>query len=140
MVDETLPWKDLNEEQRIFNYRLSRACRTIENSSGILVARWRTFRRPIKASSERVDNIIKPCFGLHNYLRLTENVRHTPMGFIDSEDSSGNVVLGDWRTIVHGEQGAFHNTSTARAVNCTSLSAKGTRDTFMKFFNSTKVH
>ena len=132
------PGKDLNEEQRIFNYRLSRARRTIENSFGILAARWRIFRRPIKASPETVDNIIKACIGLHNYLRLTENARYTPMGFIDSEDSSGNVVLGDWRTIVHGEQGALHNTSTGRAFNSTSLSAKGTRDTFMKFFNSTK--
>ena len=79
----------------MFNYTLSRARRTLENSFGILAARWRIFRRPTKASTETVDNIIKAGIGLHNYLRLTENARYTPMGFIDSGDSSGNIVLGD---------------------------------------------
>ena len=46
----------LNEEQRIFNYRLSRARRIIENTFGILVARWRIFRGPIRASR---DNVLK---------------------------------------------------------------------------------
>ena len=71
-------------------------------------------------------------------MHLKENARYTTVGFIDSEDSSGNVVLGDWRTIVHGEQGALPNTSTGCAFNSTVLSAKGTKDTFMTFFNSTK--
>ena len=113
------PGKGLNEEQRIFNYRLSRARRTIENSFGILAARWRIFRRPIKANPATVDSIIKACIGLHNYLRLTDNARYTPVGFIGSEDS-------------------LQDTSNGRAFNNTSLSAKDTRDTLKKFFNSTE--
>ena len=60
------PGKGLNEEKRIFNYRLSRAHRTIENSFGIFAARWRIFRQPTKANPATVDSIIKACIGLHN--------------------------------------------------------------------------
>ena len=67
------PGKDLDQEERIFNYRLSRARRIIENSFGILVARWRIFHGPIRACVETVEAITQAACILHNYLRLTDN-------------------------------------------------------------------
>ena len=51
---------------------------------------------------------------LHNYLRLTDNAMYCAIGFVDSEDSSGESREGDWRTIVAADQGAFQNIETPR--------------------------
>ena len=87
----------LTKEQRIFNYRLSRARRTIENDFGILSARWRILYSPIRAKVENVENYVLACLTLHNYLRCTDNASYCPQGFVDSYDSTGNLKEGEWR-------------------------------------------
>ena len=91
------PGKNLSEDKAIFNYRLSRARRIIENSFGILAARWRLFRRPIISDPSKVISYAKAAIALHNYLRTTESTVYCPPGFIDGEDGSGNIVDGSWR-------------------------------------------
>jgi len=89
------PGKQLDETQRIFNYRLSRARRTIENAFGILSAKWRIFRKPLRANVDLAEKIVKATVCLHNYLRLTENANYIPSGFVDCEDGNGNIILGN---------------------------------------------
>ena len=88
---------DYLEDKAIFNYRLSRARRVIENTFGILAARWRIFRRPIIADPNNVISYTKAAIVLHNYLRTNEPSMYSPAGFVDGEDGSGNIVLGSWR-------------------------------------------
>ena len=55
-------------DQQIFNYKLSRAGRIIENTFGIAKTRFRIIRRPIIAKSEKVILVAKAVVALHNYL------------------------------------------------------------------------
>ena len=86
------------EDRAIFNYRLSRACRIIENYFGILAACWRILRRPIIAYPDRVILYTQAAVALHNFLRSVESSVYCPPGFADCEDGCGNVVEGAWRT------------------------------------------
>ncbi len=51
------PREVLGIRERVFNYRLSRARRIIENTFGIAAARFRVFRFPIHARVEMVVNV-----------------------------------------------------------------------------------
>ena len=94
----TLPG-ELDDNQRIFNYRLSHARLTIENSFGILAARWRIFYTPIRASVENLEKYTLACLALQNYLRLTGNAKYCPLGFADSFGSSGSLKQEEWRAL-----------------------------------------
>ena len=90
------PGKNLDYNKRVFNYRLSRARRTVENTFGILASKWRVFRRPISISVESADKVVKACCCLHNYLCHTPT--YDAMEDMDHEDRMGEVLPGAWRT------------------------------------------
>ena len=73
----------------IFNNRLSRTKRIIENTFGILAARFGIFRRSILFCLETVENIANACVTLHNYLMANncfgETNSYCLNGFIDQE-------------------------------------------------------
>ena len=73
----------------IFKNRLSRTKRIIENTFGILAARFGIFCRSILFCLETVENIAKACVTLHNYLMASNSFGETNSyclnGFIDQE-------------------------------------------------------
>eukprot|EP00794_Sanderia_malayensis_P006728 gene6728-7486_t len=117
----------LSEEQRVYNYRVSRARRVIENAFGILVARWRLFRSPIRATKENVTRYVLAAISLHNYLRQTENAMYCPTGFVDAEDSTGRLQPGEWRRVVASDGGSMQSISRARGCRYakTALEMRG---------------
>lgn len=60
--------QELDRRKKVFNYRLSAARRIVESSFGILVARWRIYRKPIIASITLSKKIIQATCCLHNFI------------------------------------------------------------------------
>ena len=127
------PGKYLSQEQRIFNYRLSRSRRIIENAFGILVARWRIFRQPIVAKPDNVTSYVKACVALHNFLQTEQSSSYCPAGFADSEDNLGNTVHGTWR---NGLEDGGVAPITRAASNNYSAQAKDLRNRLAEYFVS----
>ncbi|XP_077485416.1 uncharacterized protein LOC144095619 [Amblyomma americanum] len=88
------PSRQLDNQKRIFNYRLSRARSCVENAFGITAARWRILLRTIPLHLSNVDCIVKAACILHNFLTIQNPQSQT---LTDREDMSGNVVEGYWR-------------------------------------------
>ena len=68
----------LSINQAVFNYRLSKARCVIKNYFSIFVARWRLFRKPIRADKENIASYI-----LAGVAQQTENAFYCPRGFVD---------------------------------------------------------
>lgn len=89
----------LDIQKRIFNYRLSKARRTIENAFGILSPRWRILRNNI-IKVKTVEKIVAATICLHNFVRISENEIsvhervYCPTSFIDMVHSDGNITPG----------------------------------------------
>lgn len=87
----------LTEKQKIFNYRLSRARRVVENTFGILVSKFRIFEKPIPLSIQTTEQVVKTTCALHNWLRKTSTPIHPyiPRDMLDVESwEEGRVQPG----------------------------------------------
>lgn len=118
----------LNKERRIFNYRLSRARRIVENFFGILVARFTIFQKPINLSPTKVNAIVLTCCFLHNFLR-----KHSS-SYINNQPPCFN------QNSLNMESGASSNCVRLPGMkngSCisSSKSAKEVRDVFCNYFN-----
>ena len=82
-----------------------------------------------------MDKIVKATVCLHNYLRLTDNVHYIPQGFVDCESSSGEKILGDWRSFSANDDAALQPFRRI-GTNTYPYNAKQTRELFEAYFNS----
>ncbi|XP_050551873.1 uncharacterized protein LOC126911056 [Spodoptera frugiperda] len=57
-----------DEAMKIYNYRLSRARRIVENAFGILQERFELCQKGIQVQPKYIDNIILACTCLHNFI------------------------------------------------------------------------
>ena len=91
------PSSDLTMAQRIFNYRLSRCRRIVENAFGILATRFRILRREIEMDPDHAAEVVMACVVLHNFLREKAAAVYTPKEITDWEDKEYQQHKGLWR-------------------------------------------
>lgn len=89
---------ELSHKERIFNYRLSRARRIVEDTFGIINSKFRVLQTAIPLKITTTDEVIKAICCLHNWLRKTGGSRYMTSSLVDHEDTEeGKIVLGSWR-------------------------------------------
>jgi len=116
VADEAFPLKDyimrpypgnrLSEEQKIYNYRISSARRSIENAFGIFAQRFRIFRSEIILQPENAKLLVLACLCLHNFLIQTRGAQS------DQNETSTSFVLSEHRRF--GSNNASRNSQCLR--------------------------
>lgn len=86
------PLKDLDAERRVFNYRLSRARRVVENVFGIMASRFRIFHTAINLKLSSMEKVVLACVVLHNYLRKICPSKYSPEDYYHREDIIEKII------------------------------------------------
>lgn len=115
------PFRQMSQEQRIFNYRLSRVRRVVENVFGILANRFRILLTTIPLRPEKVQKIVQACVALHNFLR--EEMKSV---YINENMDKQNEIDRRYR-FVYG--------LSKQGGNRSKMEAMATREEFMTYVN-----
>ena len=82
-------------DYRMYNYRLSRSRRVVENAFGILANRFQVLLSTMQHHPDTVRLIVKACVLLHNLMKTRYPVLQNRL--LDVQDPNGNVQPGAWR-------------------------------------------
>ena len=119
----------LTKEERIFNYRLSRARRVVENAFGILVNRFRCMLTTMLQDPGTVAKIALTCCILHNICRICYPRLHVHL--CDREDAQYNLIPGAWRNGVN-----LQDIGEILRGNTSNKEAKAQRLLLKHYYNS----
>lgn len=95
--DSIHPHRMLTESERIFNYRLSRGRRLVENVFGIISSKLHVLKTKMAFTVDHCVNIVRAICILHNILRKLCGQSYMPPGSFDTEDINYEIVPGTWR-------------------------------------------
>ncbi|XP_066258019.1 uncharacterized protein [Euwallacea similis] len=121
-------------KERIFNYRLSRARRVVENAFGIISSVFRVLRKPMLLEPEKAELITMTIICLHNFLRKSHSSKnlYAPEGTYDKEVNE-QVIPGSWRSDCDNITSLIPLRNIPRK---SSLSTNNIRTEFAEYFSS----
>ena len=126
--------RNLTHDQRIYNYRISRARRVVENAFGILAARFRILLTTIPMEPRRVETVVIACCILHNILR-DDVLAANDARLYDREDTrTHRRIDGEWREIARERR--FDGLLPAVNPGRIPADGKALRDYYQEYFNS----
>ena len=121
--------RNLTSEERIYNYRLSRARRVVENAFGIMVNRFQILLTTMQHHAETVRLIVKACILLHNPMRSRYPALQNRL--LDIQVQNGQMEPGEWRRGLNLE-----DTVQVHAPNRASKEGKMQRNLIKHWCNS----
>lgn len=80
------PKKGLANKKRVFNGRLSRGCKSVECSFGMMSSKFRILHTTIALNINAVDTIVQAVCVLHNFIKKEEGVFSRPRGKKGNDD------------------------------------------------------
>ena len=126
------PHRSAMGDEKVYNYRLSRARRIVENAFGILCARFRVLLQTLQLDVSNVVKIVRACLALHNYLMTKKDRSYASPGFIDAEDEEGNLIPGTWRNVTNNQD--MCDLVGDRSERPSTRDARSIRDTLKDYF------
>ena len=87
--------RNLTDEERIFNYRLSWARQVVENAFGICANRFRWLLTTLQQTPETVRMMVLACVCLHNLMRKRYPTLQNSL--LDHETDDHQIIRGAWR-------------------------------------------
>ena len=121
--------RHLTDHERIFNYRLSRARRIVENAFGILANRFRCILTTLQQNTENIKSIVLACVCLHNLMRIRypglQNV------LLDREGEDHQMIPGAWR-----DEAVFQDMQDVRGPTSETRRGKRQRIYLKHYYNS----
>ena len=114
------PRKDLDYSKRVYNYRISRARRTVECAFGMLAKKFGVLQTSMETSVEVSESLVKSICVLHNFIQHENNFNYSP-----SDD-------------VHDATQSSYSNSSLTATRSTrpTIEAMAVRDILKEYFVS----
>ncbi len=121
----------LSHEEGIFNYRLSRARRVIENAFGILAMKWQFLFNPCRQKADTIRKLVLAAMTLHNL--FIDRFPWAATMAMDHENEDGLLVPGSWR---NGRQMDDIERVEGNQGNRETKTARNMRSTLKQYYNA----
>jgi hypothetical protein len=82
-----------DENKQIYNYRLSRVRRVVENAFSILTQKYRSYYGRIQLSPENADKVVLAACALHSYLRNDASVEDCVIENTDAQSQFSYITI-----------------------------------------------